>query len=104
MEGLFKKIEINEKLAEEIINTLNFDEIPNFGDVMSLDEFIDYTKSGCLIDYDGTGDLIIDNKRVTNSVSWIFDNSFKVGNNYIIKFESLKEIFGDRVKVIWFNR
>ena len=46
--------------AYRMVQTPNFSELPTYGDVMSLDDFIDNVKSGGFIDYDGFGHYVKD--------------------------------------------
>lgn len=36
--------------------------LPSYGDLMTLDEFCDMAKDGYLIDYDGVGEYVRDNR------------------------------------------
>ena len=44
---------------------IKLEKIPDYGDIMTLKEFIEQVKDGCLIDYDGTGYYATKN-RITN--------------------------------------
>lgn len=56
----------NEKMAEKVTSALNFylmtgmdkdvfERIPDYGDVYTIDVFVELCKEGSLIDYDGSG-------------------------------------------------
>lgn len=65
-------------------------EISDYGDVMSLKEFVDCVKDGGFIDYDGYGYYVKDNKE---------------SNVMIIPSDiEKKRVRKDFDKIIWFNR
>lgn len=49
---------------EEILQNCDYEEIPDYGDVMSYKEFIEAVDNFCIIDYDGSGELILYDKVV----------------------------------------
>jgi hypothetical protein len=65
-------------------------EIPEYGNAMSLDEFIGHCKSGGFIDYDGYGNYCTEDKMTDIT---ILPSDIKAGM-YRNDFE----------KIIWFNR
>lgn len=67
-----------------------FGPIPEYGDVMSLKEFIDCCNSGRFIDYDGSGNYARGNEM---SDITIYPSDVKAG-----------KIRKDFDKVVWFNR
>lgn len=67
-----------------------FEELPDYGEVMSLKDFIEECKSGNFIDYDGFGHYVKDNK----------ESSIKI---YPSDIEH-KSIRPDFDTIIWFNR
>lgn len=78
----------------EDISKVKYDkvEMPDYGDYMSIDEFINSCKEHDFIDYDGYGNLCI-NKRMTKTVinpSDVTNVNFKINKTYD--------------GVIWFNR
>jgi hypothetical protein len=101
-----KTIERKDKqnFFEQIYNNFKYEEIPDFGDVLTLEKFLDYVDSGLIIDYDGDGELIIDDKVVKHTFTWIAYKSFVINEEYIISFNILKDFFGDRMKVVWYNK
>lgn len=84
-----KKVsEISRKLR--LIKEPTFSEIPDFGDVMSLDQFISMVNEGWFIDYDGSGNYVKDN-QMSNIDIYPSD----VHHDVIRK---------DFDTIIWFNR
>lgn len=73
-----------------MVQTPEFEEIPNYGDVMTLDEFIDCCNSGGFIDYDGSGNYVTED-HMTNISIFASD----VENDSIRK---------DFYKIVWFNK
>ena len=65
-------------------------EIPDYGDVMPLKEFIECCKSGGFIDYDGSGSYVKDGKESNIS---IYPSD--------VKFNSIRTDFDT---IIWYNR
>ena len=64
--------------------------LPDYGDVMSLEEFIDCCKSGGFIDYDGHGSYVKDGQRTDITV---YPSDVEHG--------AIRKEFD---KIIWFNR
>jgi len=78
------------KVEYRLIKPYTLEPIPDYGDVMFLNEFIDNVKNGGLINYDGYGLYIIDN-QMTDIEIYPSD----VRNNHI------REGFDT---IVWFNR
>lgn len=80
------------KLSREkrLIMPYELSELPDYGDLMSLKEFISCAKSGGFIDYDGFGYYVKDNMET----------------NIVIKPSDVihKSIRKDFDKIIWFNK
>ena len=60
--------ETNKIVAEasrkyRMVKTPIFSELPDYGDVMSLEDFIDNVNCGGFIDYDGSGNYVKDGKE-----------------------------------------
>lgn len=68
----------------------NYGELPDYGDVMTLDEFIGCVESGGFIDEDGSGNYVKDGKM--SDVS-IFPSD--------VKHNSIRKDFDT---IIWFNK
>lgn len=82
---------INELYREKrMIQPYTLSELCNYGDVMTLHDFIECVKEGGFIDYDGYGLYIKDNQQ-TNIEIYPSD----------IKYNSIRKEFD---KIIWFNR
>lgn len=73
-----------------LIKTPNYKEIPTYGTLMTLNEFVDCCKSGGFIDYDGSGNYV-KNGQMSNIAILPSD----VKSNMIRK---------DFDEIIWFNR
>lgn len=73
-----------------MVQTPTYDEISEYGDLMSLSSFIEATKDGFFTDYDGSGNYIKDGKMSNIS---IYPSD--------IKYNAIRKDF---TKIIWFNR
>jgi hypothetical protein len=89
LEPYSKKVE---KLNQEkrLLKVPTFEELPNYGHTMSIDEFIECCKSGMFIDYDGHGNYIKNNMM---SDITIYPSD--------IKADKYRKDFN---QIIWFNR
>jgi hypothetical protein len=75
---------------KRMLMTPEFDELPTYGHVMSLKEFIECVKDGCFIDYDGHGRYVRDGKE---SNIHIYPSD--------IKHKAVRKDFDT---IIWFNK
>jgi hypothetical protein len=75
---------------KRMIMPYTLQEIPNYGDIMTLEEFIKCVKSGGFIDYDGSGNYLEFNK-MTNIDIYPSD----------VEFNKIRTQFD---RIIWFNR
>jgi len=75
---------------KRLIMTPTFRELPTYGDVMSLKQFISCVKSGGFIDYDGHGCYVKDGKATDINI-------YPSDHHY-------KSIRKDFDTIIWFNR
>jgi hypothetical protein len=87
--------ETSDKLSElsrelRLIIEPTYSELPNYGTVMSMQEFIECVESGGFIDYDGFGHYVKDGKE-SNIVIYPSD-------------VLLKKIRTDFDTIIWYNR
>jgi hypothetical protein len=73
-----------------LIMPYELSDLPDYGDVMSLEHFIDCVKSGGFINYDGWGNYVIDGKK-TNIDIYPSD----------VKNDAIRKDFNT---IIWFNR
>lgn len=80
------------RLDQELrmIKDYELSDIPEYGDLMSLQSFIDTVNDGFFIDYDGSGNYCIDGKMTDISV---YPSDVKAG-----------KIRREFDKVVWFNR
>ena len=74
-------------------------EIPGYGDLMTIEEFIGAVKVGALINYDGFGNLAMENgmSEIEVRPSYVFDKDGKITDRFS---EFMKEF----THVVWFNR
>ena len=49
---------------EEILQNCEYEEIPDYSDVMSYEKFMKAVNSYCIMDYDGSGELVLFDKVV----------------------------------------
>jgi len=75
---------------KRMIMPYELSELPDYGDVMPLSDFIDRVKSGGFIDYDGSGDYVKDGK-ISNITIYPSD----------VKHNSIRNDFDT---IIWFNK
>jgi hypothetical protein len=81
-----------DELSRELrmIMPYELSELPNYGDVMALNDFIETVKSGGFIDYDGFGSYVKDGKE-TNITIYPSD----------VKYNAIRKEFDT---IIWFNK
>ena len=89
---------------EEILQNCEYEEIPDYGDVMSYEEFMEAVNSYCITDYDGSGDLVLFDKVVKRTSAWIANKTVYFTDKFFVPFETLYKIFGNDVKFVWFNK
>lgn len=75
------EVELLDKLSREkrMIMPYELHEIPDYADVMTLDDFIKACNQGCFIDYDGYGHYCLNGKEssITIHPSDIYHNSIR---------------------------
>lgn len=103
MNGKIYKV-VPEITREEILQACEFREIPNYGSVMTYQEFIDAVDEWYITDYDGSGELILNDKVVMRTSTWIRNRCVYFIDEFIVPFDVLYSIFGDDMKFIWFNK
>jgi len=81
------KLEQQEKL---LIEDYTLEDIPFYGDVMSLEDFVQNVKSGGFIDYDGIGKYISGDKMTSIQI-----------NPSDVKANMYRKDFD---KIVWFNK
>lgn len=89
---------------EEILQNCQYEDIPEYGDVMSYKEFTECVNSYCITDYDGSGNLVLFDKVVDNASTWISYKTVHFSGKFFVPFDVLYSIFGDDMKFIWFNK
>ena len=89
---------------EEILEICDYKDIPNYGTVMEYQEFIKNVDAYSIIDCDGSGKLVLNDKVVKNSSVWIFGKTIFFPNKFFIPFHIMNELFGEDMKIIWFNK
>ena len=96
---------VNSISGEEILGSLKYeDKVSITGDVMDYNIFIDCVDSLCIMDYDGIGCIVLDGRETSNAFISIIDRSIYIKDGYIIPWKVMYDIFGDRMKFIWYNR
>lgn len=92
------------------ISQMIFEDMTDFDEscLMCMDAFIDATSSRCIIDDDGSGNLILDGKIVSNGrvICDLQQVMLDLPDGYctFYTFDGLKEMFGDRVQIAWYNK
>ncbi len=102
---IFKKVDsvtVDEVLAA--FGHGNNKDVPDYAHLMTMNEFIDSVDEHVFTDYDGAGTLVIDGKTNDAALAFIDWGSVLIANELIVPFTVLKELFGDRVQVAWYNR
>ena len=89
---------------EEILQSCKYEEIPDFGHVMQYEQFKKAVDSYCITDYDGRGDLILFDKVVSDTSIWVHNKTVHFYNKFFVPFDVLYSIFGDDMKILWFNK
>lgn len=75
------------------------------GERMPWEEFVEDTGHGCLTDYDGAGDLLVDGVASGNMLIFIAEETVLIDDAYRIPFGRVPEVFkGHTVEVLWFNK
>lgn len=72
-------------------------DMPSYGDLMELEEFIDMCDCGGLIDYDGHGDIVLNGKVIYEG---IYPSDLEV---YQGQLENLQKELG-KIQIMWYNR
>ena len=89
---------------EEILSGCVFEPIPDYGDVMEYKEFIDLVNDFSIIDYDGTGRVILFGQVVKYASTWLNKRSVFFADRFFVPFDVLHSLFGSDLKIIWFNK
>lgn len=89
---------------EEILQNCEYEDIPDYGDVMLYKDFIRDVDHYSITDYDGSGELVLYGKVVKRTYTWISDRTVYFEDKFFVPFEVLYKTFGDDLKIIWFNK
>ena len=81
-----------------------YEEIPDFGHVMQYEQFKKAVDSYCIMDYDGSGELVLFDKVVKRTSTWIANKTVYFADKFFVPFDVLHSIFGDDMKIVWFNK
>lgn len=103
MNGKIYKV-VENITKEEILQNCEFKEISDYGDVMTYDDFMRNVEDLSIMDYDGCGALIISDKAVMHTYTWISSRAMYFDDLFIVPFDVLHSLFGDDMKVVWFNK
>lgn len=57
---------------EEILQNCEYNDIPDYGNVMTYEHFMDCVNNYGIMDNDESGELVLFNKVVTNTALWIY--------------------------------
>jgi hypothetical protein len=74
-----------------LVQTPEMSEIPEYGDHMTLEQFVDAAKEGWFIDYDGSGNYATDKQESNISI-------------YASDVTSGRGIRKDFTHVVWYNK
>lgn len=89
---------------EEILQNCEYNDIPDYGDVMTYEHFMNCVNNYGIMDNDGSGELVLFNKVVTNTALWIYHETVYFTDKFFVPFHVLHSIFGNDMKFIWFNK
>ena len=73
--------------------------IPDYGDLMTVEEFVKCVESGGFIDYDGWGNPAQDPKLLP----WLVESDIKMDDSINI-IPSKMNIPRDATHIVWYNR
>lgn len=90
--------------SKEFEEACEFENISDFGDVFSYEDFMDMIETGCISDYDGSGELVLFDKTVVNSCISISNRNAYIEGSLFVPFEILHKMFGDGMKFCWYNK
>lgn len=89
---------------EEILQNCEYEEMPEYGDLFDYKEFSEAVNNWVLTDYDGSGSLVLFEKRVKGTSTWLSNKTVYFKDKLFVPFDVLYKTFGDDVKFIWFNK
>lgn len=76
--------------AYRLVKTPDYNDIPDYGDIMSLEDFVDNCNEGGFIDYDGSGSYIKDGKE--SNITILPSD---------VKHNSIRKDF---TEIVWYNK
>lgn len=99
-------VKVENVSASDIVANLKFD-LDSYDDVgrfMTIDEFIEKKDCFDITCYDGSPFLELDGKMTENTEIWMWFDSVVISDQYIITLDQMKNIFGNRVRILWVER
>lgn len=103
MNGKIYKV-VESITKEEILQNCQFEDLPDYGDLMTYDDFMRNVEDYSIMDYDGSGKLVICDKVVRGTCTWISKRAMYFVDSCIVPFDTLYTLFGDDIKCVWFNK
>lgn len=88
----------------DILKECDFEPYDDLGTMFSLKEFEEDVDRGCIMDYDGFGEVMIDGMIVSNSYVYTNTKTVFIPGTGSVSFHLLSEIFGNRAKICWYNK
>lgn len=95
MDELFRPIDILNSSARELYDGI--------GRIFTIADFITDVRTGCITDCDGFGELMIDDHVLSDSIINLYSETVSVNFFGNIDFTMLSMIYGNRVKICWYN-
>ena len=99
---IFKAVDSITK--EEVLEVCRLADVRDYGDVMTYEEFMAHVECGGITDYDGEGAFVFKDKIATNTGTGVGDRTMYFADKLFVPFEILHSLFGDDMKICWFNR
>ena len=88
----------------EVLEVCRLADVRDYGDVMTYEEFMAHVECGGITDYDGEGAFVFKDKIATNTGTGVGDRTMYFVDKLSVPFEILHSLFGDDMKICWFNR
>lgn len=90
-------IEVGRSVPNKTLKGNFFSPIPNYGDLMTLEEFQQRCQDGCFIDYDGHG-------SPAGSESGFFEGKLCMDPNVTLHPSEYDDVPEGTTHVVWFNK
>lgn len=107
MNGIIYKA-VNSITKEEILATIDEYEIIDTNDteynIYEYNDFLEDVNNYYITNYDGSGNLIINDKLLLNTSLLLFEKSVYFENKLFVPFNVLYNLFGENIKFAWFNK